>query len=73
MMIIIINLIIIMINIIIMMVDMTMTVIIMSILSMNDVDKHECNEDDLIASNFPSEDTNLASMVSIAKYSFNFQ
>ena len=53
-MIIIINLIIIMINIIIMMVDMTMTVIIMSILSMNDVDKHECNEDDLIASNFPS-------------------
>ena len=45
----------IMINMIIMMVDMTMTVIIMSILSMNDVDKHECNEDDLIASNFPSQ------------------
>ena len=72
-MIIIIYLIIIMINIIIMMVDMTMTVIIMSILCMNDVYKHKCNEDDLIASNFPSEDTNLASMVSIAKYSFNFQ
>ena len=42
----------------------------MSILCMNDVYKHKCNEDDLIASNFPSEDTNLASMVSIAKYSF---